>query len=122
MTAVHIPDVAADRSPDLGRQLSFFPDPIDQRFVAFHQSNPHVYRRLVGLAGEWKAAGHARCSMNMLFEVLRYDQGLRTASADGVKLNNDFRSRYSRIIEANEPDLAGFFETRSLASERGGGR
>lgn len=89
MTAVHIPDVAADRSPDLGRQLSFFPDPIDQRFVAFHQSNPHVYRRLVGLAREWKAAGHAR---------------------------------YSRIIEANEPDLAGFFETRSLASERGGGR
>jgi hypothetical protein len=100
------------------RQLSFLADPIDQAFIEFHHENPHVYRALVGLARDWKAAGHARCSMNMLFEVLRWDEGLRTKSADGVKLNNNFRSRYARIIEANEPDLAGFFETRALASER----
>jgi hypothetical protein len=100
-------------------QLSFLPDPIDQAFVAFHHSNPQVYRQLVGLAREWKKAGHSRCSMNMLFEVLRWDEGIRTKSADGVKLNNNFRSRYSRLISANERDLAPLFETRALASERG---
>jgi hypothetical protein len=108
-------------APRVG-QLSFLPDPIDQRFVAFHHGNPDVYRKLVGLAREWKAAGHDRCSMNMLFEVLRWDDGVRTKSADGLKLNNDFRSRYARVIAANEPDLREFFETRSLSSERGVGR
>lgn len=109
-----VADVADPRG-----QLSFLPDPIDQRFIAFHHANPAVYHRLVGLAREWKAAGHGRCSMGMLFEVLRYDAGLRTKSADGLKLNNDFRSRYARVISANEPDLRELFETRALASERG---
>lgn len=99
-------------------QLSFLPDPIDQAFVEFHHANPHVYRTLVGLAREWKAAGHDRCSMNMLFELVRWDEGIRTKSADGVKLNNNFRSRYARLISANEADLAHLFETRALASER----
>lgn len=111
--------VEADvRSPDV-RQLSFLPDPIDQEFIAFHHRNPHVYRALVGLAREWVRAGNRRCSINMLFEVLRFDHGLRTSSSDGLKLNNSFRSRYARLIAANEPDLAEAFETRALASERG---
>jgi hypothetical protein len=100
-------------------QLSFLPDPIDQAFVAFHHANPQVYRQLVGLAREWKKAGHSKCSINMLFKVLRWDEGIRTKSADGVKLNNSFRSRYARLVAANHPDLAGLFETRALASERG---
>jgi hypothetical protein len=100
-------------------QLSFLTDPIDQAFLSFHHANPHVYRTLVGLARKWKDAGHDRCSMNMLFEVLRWDEGLRTQSADGLKLNNNFRSRYSRLVAANHPDLAHLFETLALASERG---
>lgn len=101
-----------------GPQLSLLPDPIDQRFFAFHHANPHVYQALVRMARQWKAAGHHRCSIAMLYEALRFDQGLRTDSADGLKLNNSYRSRYARIIQANEPDLAGFFETRCLAGER----
>lgn len=112
------PKVAA---PRLG-QLSFLPDPIDERFVEFHHSNPHVYRHLVGLARQWRDAGHRTCSMKMLFEVLRWDAGVRTSSADGLKLNNDFTSRYARLIAANEPDLAHLFERRCLAAERGAGR
>ena len=103
----------------MGAQLSMLPDPIDQAFLEFHHNNPQVYRTLVGLAREWKAAGHGRCSISMLFEVLRWDSGMRTTSKDGLKLNNSFRSRYVRIISANEPDLAPMFETRVLASERG---
>lgn len=99
-------------------QLSLLPDPIDQAFFAFHHANPDVYVALVKLARQWKAAGHDRCSIAMLFEVLRFDVGLKTASTDGLKLNNSFRSRYARIIQANEPDLKGLFETRSLVTER----
>jgi hypothetical protein len=99
-------------------QLSLLPDPIDQAFFAFHHANPDVYRSLVKLARQWKAAGHDRCSIAMLFEVLRFDVGLKTTSPDGLKLNNSYRSRYARIIQANEHDLRGFFETRALATER----
>lgn len=34
------------------------------------------------------------------------------------KLNNDFRSRYTRLLMQQEPELQGFFETRTLR-ERG---
>ena len=100
------------------RQLSLLPDPLDQAFFAYHHANPQVYRALVKLARQWKAAGHDRCSVNMLFEVLRYDQGLKTTSMDGLKLNNSYRSRYARVIQANEQDLRGMFETRALVTER----
>ena len=99
-------------------QLTLLPDPLDQAFFEFHHTNPDVYDALVRLARQWKSSGHSRCSVNMLFEVLRYDRGLKTLSADGLKLNNSYRSRYARIIQANEADLAGFFETRCLATER----
>jgi hypothetical protein len=104
----------------MAAQLALLPDPIDEAFYVFHHANPHVYRALVALARRWKNAGHDRCSVNMLFEVLRFDDGLRTAAPDGLKLNNNFRSRYARIIQANERDLAGFFETRALRDERAG--
>lgn len=102
-----------------GRQLAFYPDPIDQAFVEFHHTNPHVYDRLVDMARKWQQAGHGKCSIKMLFEVLRWDEGIRTESDDDLVLNNSFTSRYARLIAANEPDLAHLFETRALASERG---
>jgi len=119
--AVPLVELADVEVPDLGVQLSFFVDPIDQAFVRFHHANPHVYRRLVGLARQWQQAGHDRVSMKMLFEVLRFDHGLRTASLDGLKLNNNYTSRYVRVIAANERDLAPLFERRALADERTGG-
>lgn len=101
-------------------QLTLLADPIDERFLAFHHQHPDVYVELVRLARRWKAAGHPKIGMKMLFEVLRWNRGLSQVRDDrGFKLNNDFSSRYARLIQANEPDLRGFFETRALADERG---
>lgn len=86
---------------------------IQEQFALFHARNPHIYRLLVGLAREWVEAGHERCGIGMLFEVLRFRRGVHT-SGDDFKLNNNYRSRYSRLIESEEPDLAGLFETREL--------
>lgn len=92
-------------------QLSFFDDPITVRFRAWHHENPHVYRRLVELAREWKSAGHDRCSIDMLFHLLRWQYGIQT-SGDAFELNNSFSASYARLIMANEVDLDGFFATR----------
>lgn len=95
-------------------QLGLFDDPIDAAFRAFHHQHPEVYRELAALARQWKAAGHNKVGMAALFEVLRWQRGLATRDVDGFKLNNNFRSRYARLLMANEPDLNGFFETREL--------
>lgn len=89
---------------------------IQERFQAFDAANPHVYRALREIALNLKRAGHERYSIKGLFEVLRFDYSMRTASDDGFKLNNIFSSRYARKLMDEEPELRGFFETRHCRS------
>lgn len=86
---------------------------LDDRFWAFHEQNPHVYRALVQLARQLKAAGRRRFGIGALFERLRFEAALRTWG-DEFRLNNNYRSRYARLIMRQEPDLDGFFELREL--------
>lgn len=98
------------------QQLALLADPLDVRFAEYHQANPHVYAALVNLARQWKSAGHSTCAMGMLFELLRWEEGV-SGVGDQFALNASYRSRYSRLIEANEPDLLDFFTKRRLHSE-----
>lgn len=98
------------------QQLALLEDPIDARFVEFHHANPHVYARLVAMARQWRNAGHDKCSIDMLFHLLRWEHGIAT-TGDQFRLNDHFTSRYARLIAANEPDLSGLFNTRTLKSE-----
>ena len=98
------------------KQLALLEDPLDVRFAEFHQANPHVYAALVDLARQWKAAGNDTCGMGMLFEQLRWFHGIR-GHGDQFALNSSYRSRYSRLIEANEPDLTGLFTKRQLRTD-----
>ncbi len=83
-----------------------------QRSFAFHLANPSVYHALKDMAREVKRAGHEHYSIAGLFEVLRFRRAIETRR-DPFLLNNDFRSFYSRELMLREPDLAGFFTTRS---------
>lgn len=85
---------------------------IDEAFAAFHAENPHVYAELKMLAMRARRRGASRIGIGMLFEVLRWRRTLRTDGED-FKLNNNYRSRYARMLNA-EPELAGCFETREL--------
>jgi hypothetical protein len=86
---------------------------IDARFRAFHNTNPQVYARLVALAREMRQK-RANWGIRPLIEIVRYEHAIATTGDDGFKINNDFCSRYARLIMENETDLAGFFETREL--------
>lgn len=97
-------------------QLALIADPIDIRFVEFHHANPNVYRQLVNLARKWRDAGHDKCSMDMLFHLLRWEYGIST-TGDGFRLNDHYTSRYARLIAANEPELADLFNTRAIKSD-----
>jgi hypothetical protein len=95
------------------------PSTIDAAFDAFHAANPWVYERLVAMTRELVAVGHTKVGMAQLFEVLRWQHARRTSDpASAFRLNHNYRSRYSRLIMRECPDLDGVFETRALADER----
>jgi hypothetical protein len=96
-----------------------FTDKVTERFNRFHQSNPHVYTKLVELARTVKAAGKGKYSIWALYQRLRWHIDFETNSNEPFKLSNDFTSRYSRLIMQQEADLRDFFRTRPLKDERG---
>lgn len=98
-----MPETVITRPAD-GRGLT-------ERFAEFHADNPHVYYQLKRLALAQRRAGNDRGSINQLFEVLRWQVSMSTAG-DDFKLNNNWRSFYARLLMEQEPELAGFFETR----------
>ena len=94
-------------------QRSLFDSSLQAQFEKFDRDNPAVFTTLVRLAREWKAAGHNRCAIDLLVNRVRWEIGLQTTGDDFV-INNSYRSRYSRKIMAECPDLTGFFEVREL--------
>lgn len=96
-------------------QRQLFGPSIDETFEQFHRAHPHVYQRLVEMARALKRAGHRGYGIKSLFEVLRYEADTQAVDgATGYKLNNNYTSRYARMIHTMEPDLNGFFRTRGL--------
>jgi hypothetical protein len=87
-------------------------------FLAFHHANPCVYRELVRRA-RWAAQHGARkLGIRMLWEVLRWDVTFHTVRLEGEpKLNDHWPPFYARLIQAQEPDLRGLFETRGRGAD-----
>jgi hypothetical protein len=89
----------------------------DDRFVAFHNANPHVYDNLRKLALSAKRSGQKKGSLRHFYEVLRYS--VLVTTGDTWKLNNDYTPIYSRMMQENEPELRGFFEQREQGKTKG---
>ncbi|WP_431881550.1 hypothetical protein [Micromonospora chalcea] len=86
--------------------------PIREQFEQFHEANPAVYKTLRWLAREWnRRTGGRKIGFPALYERARWELGLRTDGSQFL-LNNNFRPYYSRLLMAQEPDLAGMFEIR----------
>lgn len=83
--------------------------------MQFHWANPHVYSGLVKLARQARRAGRKKIGIGMLFERMRWEIFINT-TGDDYKLNNNYRSRYARLIMDTESDLQGMFEVRGLKS------
>jgi len=89
---------------------------IQTSFRGFHERNPIVYQTLINLAREARAKGHRKLGISMLWERMRWEMTVTTYN-DSFKLNNNYRSRYARLIMQQEPDLADFFDIRELGQE-----
>jgi len=98
-------------------QLALFnrKETIQERFERFHAENPHVYQRLRDLVLDDLRSGIPIAGIDFYVSVLRWKVRMETRG-DDFKLNNDWRSRYARMLMGNEPQLRGKFEIRTLKS------
>lgn len=89
---------------------------IDLAFRAFHAKHPEVYQAICHLARQAKRAGRDKIGVGMLFEVLRWNTFIAAPRDvdDEYRLNNNFRSRYARLVMDLEDDLDGIFDIREL--------
>ncbi|GAA1919907.1 hypothetical protein [Streptantibioticus ferralitis] len=89
---------------------------IQQQFEEFHRLNPWVLKALESLTADYLARGARRVGIGMLFEVLRWRYTTAT-EGDEFRLNNNFRSRYVRLIVERHPQWQSAFEVRSLRTD-----
>jgi hypothetical protein len=86
---------------------------LDERFDSFHAANPWVYEALEELTAQWVEGGGGRIGVKALFERLRWSSP-RIANGEPFRLNNDFTSRYARLLRIRHPEWAAVFEVRRL--------
>lgn len=86
---------------------------IQQRFEAFHEANPWVLTALEALIADWLAHGHSRVGIKQMFEVIRWRYG-RSTTDSSFRLNNNWTSRYARLVVERNPQWAEAIETREL--------
>lgn len=104
-------------------QLQLFPEvdvgteesDLQRRFLQYHEANPHVYEAVREVVISLKRKGWQRYGAKSCFELLRFHSNV-WAATEGWKLNNDYTSRYARLLMEQEPELAKFFSLRRLRS------
>jgi hypothetical protein len=84
---------------------------LEQAFWDFHEEHPSVYDTLVMLARDWKERRVQRIGIATVFETARYLLEIERDD-DGLKLNNNHRAYYARLIMRDEPDLEDIFRLR----------
>ena len=89
---------------------------IQERFELFHEVNPQVLTALEQLTRQFLATGRKQLAIASLFERLRWEYDTRT-SGDAFRLNNDFRSRYVRLMIGRHPAWRTVFALRELRAE-----
>jgi hypothetical protein len=95
---------------DIGKSLLL------DRFFQFHHENPAVFPLLLRFAREVR---HRRqFGVAAIYERVRWEIAMTTAEDTGLKLNNNHRAYYARLLSLFDPSLAGLFATRALGPHR----
>ena len=99
---------AAQYEPEVIPGLPPAQDTLAQKFAAYDAAHPYIYIAIRNHVESAMRVGVKRISIKGIVE------SMRGTFNPGVKLNNSYTSRFARLIEAQEPDLRGYFELREL--------
>jgi hypothetical protein len=87
-----------------------------ERFDAFHATNPHVYELCVKEAMSAQSRGWSHWAIKGIFEILRWKRSFQTSDSD-FKINNNHAPFYARLIMLDFPQLDGFFVVRKAEAD-----
>jgi hypothetical protein len=88
---------------------------IGQRFAEFHAAHPFVYDWIRYYADHARQKGFSRYSAHLLIHIIRWSINMQHGPGKTFGINDQFASRYARLLMHNEPGaFAGFFELRKI--------
>jgi hypothetical protein len=87
-------------------------------FRAFHRENPHVLDLLIRYSLQLRQRGRKRYGIGAVFERVRWHLDVETTEDTGLKLNNNYRAYYARLLMLVRPELRHIFQTRALGHNR----
>lgn len=87
--------------------------PTDLAFKKFHDANRWVVVELEKIAWEMIRSGRKKIGIQACIEIFRWETRKHTISND-FKINNNFASRYARLIMDRNPHWGQVFEIRRL--------
>lgn len=97
---------------------------IQEQFELFHAANPHVYSLYLHFTKQLLKLGHKRLSPRFIMERIRWEMmvptlptsgsGWHVAAGKPFKINNNFSSRYARLLISRYAKLDSVFETREI--------
>ena len=89
---------------------------IQEHFEQFHERHPEVYVELLRLAQTGVRAGRTKLGIWQLVAVLRWNRSIEGLpdEREDYKINNNYASRYARLLMEQNPELEGIFELRRL--------
>lgn len=81
-----------------------------EKFNAYHEKNPLIYKQFERFTLELIQAGVRHYSADGILHKIRFETAIR---GDGkYKINNTFSPDYARMFEDNHKVYTGFFEKR----------
>jgi len=87
---------------------------LDAQFAEYDQKHPEIFEWFERIAMQEKKAGRRR-GAKAIIERIRWEVMIpKNDSADPVKVDNKFTSRYVRKLIAKRPEFRTYFELRRL--------
>lgn len=85
-----------------------------EKFLKFHRLNPRIYDLIEKFSYEISRT-HEHYGIGAIFERVRWEISISTTSAgDGLKLCNNHRAYYARLVSIKNPELSKFFRSKKL--------
>ena len=92
-------------------------DQMREQVQRFHDEHPEVWDLFVRFTRDRMNRGFKNYAVKAIFERIRWEvDGVGGNDRASFKLNNNYRSRYARLMAQTYPRFEGFFETRNLRS------
>ena len=87
---------------------------LESKFWTYHKANPQVFNLFKHFANEARSKGYAQYSAKAIFERVRWEVSVNTNDPEKFKMNNNYTSRYARLLITSDPSFADFFRNREM--------